>query len=81
MKYKEAGFRALYHRFSAFMLIDRLREAVKGFPKAESANSILTYGYIDHSAGFTLEVLAAGERTAKGFRFYDGSDEYPYYAI
>lgn len=76
MNYKETGFRVLYKHFAAFMLTDRLREIIEGFPNAEKANCILTYGYIDHTAGFTLEILATGKRNKNDFRFYDGSDEF-----
>lgn len=76
MNYKEAGFRAMYHRFVAFMLTDRLRDAIEGFPGAEKANCVLAYGYIDHSMGFTLDIIAMGTRDQNGFQFYDGSDEY-----
>ena len=76
MNYKETGFRVLYKHFAAFMLTNRLRKIIEGFPNAEKANCVLTYGYIDHTAGFTLNILATGKRTKNDFRFYDGSDEY-----
>lgn len=76
MKYEETGFRALYKHFAAFMLTNQLREIIEGFPNAGKANCILTYGYIDHTAGFTLEILATGTRNKNDFRFYDGSDEF-----
>ena len=60
MKYQEEGFRALFKRFAVFMFTDTLREVTKNFPGAEQGNCILTYGYIDRSAGLTLEILAVG---------------------
>lgn len=74
MNYKETGFRALYHRLSAFPITDAIRGSIEGFPDADRANCVLTYGYMDQEAGFTLEVLAAGSRTEKRMRFFDGSD-------
>lgn len=74
MTYKEAGFRAFYRRFTVFRLVNDLKECVQDFPEAERATHVLTYGYIDRSAGLTLEVLAAGIRTKQGFRFFDGND-------
>ena len=75
MNYKETGFRALYHRLSTFPITDAIRGSIEGFPDADRANCVLTYGYMDQEAGFTLEVLAAGSRTEKRMRFFDGSDE------
>ena len=57
MNYKEVGFRAFYHQFCALKLKKKLATSVKDFPGAEEANCILTYGYIDQSAGLTLEIL------------------------
>ncbi len=75
MTYKDTGFRALYKSLSAFPLTDIIKDSVDGFPDADQANCVLTYGYVDQTAGFTLEILAAGIKTEKGFRFFDGSDE------
>lgn len=75
MIYKESGFRALYHRFVVFMLTDRLKSTVKKFPGAEQADCVLVYGYIDHTAGLSLEVLASGQKDGDRFLFQDGNDE------
>ena len=74
MKYKETGFRAFYHNFNAFMMTDALRNTVADFPDSDKANCVLTYGYIDHEEGLTLEVLAAGLKTDTGFRFFNTND-------
>lgn len=52
-----------------------MRKIIHAFPGAKEAEYILTYGYIDHEAGMTLEVLAAAARTGKGFRFWDQNNE------
>ena len=74
MKYKETGFRAFYHHFIAVPMKKNLMAVLKDFPGAQDANCILTYGYIDREAGLTLEILAAGKETDKGFSFADGND-------
>ncbi len=63
MKYKDTGFRAFYHHFTAVPMKENLRKALKDFPGMSDADYILTYGYIDHTAGMTLEVLAAALHT------------------
>lgn len=75
MKYQETGFRALYNNFAAFPLNEKFRKAMAGYPNIEEANCMLVYGYIDHEAGLTLEVLAAGIEYQDRFRFFDPSDD------
>ena len=75
MTFKDTGFRAFYKTFVALMLTDDLRDSLHGFPGEDKANCLLTYGYIDPEAGLTLEVLAGGEITEAGARFFDGNDE------
>ena len=76
MKYKETGFRAFYKKFTVFMFTDTLREVTKNFPGAGQGNCILTYGYIDRSAGLTLEILAVGVAEEDGATFFEGTDAY-----
>ena len=76
MTYKELGFRPLYHSFVGIMLTDDLKDVLKDFPGAEEANCAVAYGYIDHEAGFTFEVLEAavcGDGQIDGA--LDGADE------
>lgn len=75
MKYKDTGFRALYKNFVAFMLKDNLKQCIEGYPNADKANCILTYGYIDQEAGLTMEVLCAGKKDGDSFAFFDASKE------
>ncbi len=74
MKYKDTGFRAFYHQFITVPLKDSFKTVLKDFPGAGEANCILTYGYIDHDAGLSLEILAAGIEDEKGVRFANGND-------
>ena len=71
MKYQETGFRALYHNYAVFP-IDPVKDAVKDFPAYDQADCMLVYGYIDHVAGLSLEVLALGKTNEEGYRFFDG---------
>lgn len=71
MKYSEVGFRAMYHNFCAVPLKDNLKTAAKDFPDIEKAKYLLVYGYIDHEAGMTLEILATGKKSRGGFKFAD----------
>ncbi|WP_296256819.1 SseB family protein [uncultured Ezakiella sp.] len=75
MKYSEVGFRAFYNNFIAVPLKDNLKDLVGDFPGADKANYILTYGYIDHTTGLTLEVLAAAFKGDEGFLFAAGNTE------
>ena len=75
MKYAETGFRALYHNFAVFPLTPVTGKALAGFEGAETAEGVLVYGYIDHEAGLTLEVLAPAGRDKEYWRFTDGNDE------
>lgn len=75
MNYKETGFRGLYKNFAAFRLNDALKASIEGFPDADKADCVLTYGYIDSDAGLTLEVLAGGKITDNKATFFNGSDD------
>lgn len=61
MIFSETGFRPLYHQFCAFPVNDGTRKVLTGFPGAENATYMLTYGYITEKDGLMLEVIAAGE--------------------
>ena len=75
MKYREVGFRAVYHRFCGVMLSENLKKVIDGFPGAEEANSVLTYGYYDKDAGLTLEILTLAIVADESFKFGKGSYE------
>ncbi len=74
MNFKEKGFRAFYHHFTAVALNDRTRRVIRDFPGAGDAEYILTYGYIDRQRGLTLEILAAARRENGHFYFMDGNE-------
>lgn len=76
MNYKESGFRTFHKKFIVFMFTDTLRKAAKKIPGAEQGNCILTYGYIDRSAGLTLEILSVGIAEKDSVTFFEGIDAY-----
>ena len=75
MKYKDVGFRAVYHRFIVIKGDESALNAIEGFPGAEQANAVLAYGYYDREAGLTLEALAAAVADENGFRYLKGPDD------
>ena len=75
MKYKETGFRAVYHNFCLVELNDNIKKIMTDLPGAEDANGVLTYGYYDREAGLTLELLAAAKINEKDFQYAAGNPE------
>lgn len=67
MRYKDTGFRAIYHHFCVVDMNEQLMELAKELPGAGEANGVMTYGYYDREAGLTLEILAAAKIDDKGF--------------
>ena len=63
LKYNQVAFRTYYHNYIAVPMKANLKIVLKDFLGADKENCILTYGYIDHTAGLTLEILAAGYRS------------------
>lgn len=63
MKLSEYGFRPVYKNYCFFPMNDAIKTIVKDHPLAAAADGVLTYGYIDHEAGLTLELLALAKRT------------------
>ena len=58
MTYNDLGFRPLYYNYFAILLNEELLPLINDFPNTEGANGALAYGYVDHEAGFTFELLA-----------------------
>ena len=71
MTYKDIGFRGVYHQFIAVNIDKTIGKICKSYPNSDKANCVLVYGYIDHTAGTTLELLACGHRDKDSFVFYD----------
>lgn len=62
MKYSESGFRPLYHNFCFFPMEGSVEKVSEKLPGFEEADGVLTYGYYDREAGFTLEVLCCAKK-------------------
>lgn len=71
MTYKDIGFRGVYHQFIAIDIDKTIGKICKSYPNFDKANCVLVYGYIDHTAGTTLELLDCGHRDKDSFVFYD----------
>lgn len=69
MKYTETGFRPLYHNFCVFPSNEEIKKVVENFPGFIEADGVLTYGYCDKEAGFTLELLCCVKKTDKEYSF------------
>ncbi len=75
MKYEETGFQGVNQQFCVFAMKPWLRKVVDHFPGSDVATHILTYGYIDHEAGVSLEVLACIQEKDPKIQLFDGNEE------
>ena len=76
MTINDYSFRDLYHKYILIKNIDRkLNMYNMEFVCHEGDNAILTYGYIDHEAGLTFEVLCfANKNEAGGIELRPGNE-------
>ena len=74
MKYSEIGFRPFYHEFVLFP-ITVAGSAVSDFKCFDEADSIVTYGYIDHETGFRFEVLSTASIRNDQFQIFNDRPE------
>lgn len=74
MKYSEAGFRHFYHQYVLFP-ITAAGSAVSGYKHFDEADSIVTYGYIDHETGFRFEILSTASIRNDKFQIYNDRPE------
>lgn len=75
MNYNETGFRPFYHQFCVLPLTENVMNCVEHLQGAQEANGYLAYGYIDHEAGFTLEVIAAAKIGKESLEFFEPSTD------
>ncbi len=75
MKYSKVGFRKVYKKFCLFDMNDSFWKAMHDFPGVKEANAVLTYGYIDHQAGLTVEILCACKKDGEDISLAPGNDE------
>ena len=74
MKYSDTGFRSFYHQFVLFP-ITVAGSAVSDFKCFSEADSIVTYGYVDHETGFRFEVLSTASIRNDQFQIFNRSAE------
>jgi len=74
MKYSEAGFRPFYHQYVLFP-ITAAGSAVSDYKHFNEADSIVTYGYIDHETGFRFEVLSTASIRNDRFQIFNDRPE------
>ncbi|MBW9213008.1 MULTISPECIES: hypothetical protein [Terrabacteria group] len=79
MKYCEAGFRPFDHHFCTIPMQEIYLEGLKDYPSIQEADCLLSYGYIDHTAGFTFEVICAAKRGKDGYDFFDSHEEHRFF--
>ena len=75
MNNNEIGFRSLYRKFATISIDDNIRKIIKTFPQADKVTHVLTYGYIDHEAGLTLEILTCAAKEGETFNFFASTAE------
>ncbi len=69
MKCSEISFRNYYHHFCIFPMAGSIKDSAKSFPGSDRAEYALTYGYIDHEAGLTFEIIACAMKKGDIFGF------------
>lgn len=67
-------FTNLYYYLSTKTILI-FRIFFKEFPNYHDANALLLYGYIDHEAGLTFEVLSAARHENDTTTLFPGNDE------
>ena len=79
MNYKDLGFRPFYKNFSILLNNDNIMDIVADLDVDEAFDGVLVYGYVDHEAGFTFEILSlALQGDEGGFKFYDLPNDITY---
>jgi len=72
----DMSFREMYHQVCYISLGNDLIGSIEGFSKGEDADGAIVYGYIDHEAGFTFELLSLAQYEGdKGIRCFGGNNE------
>ena len=79
MLVSDLSFRDIEHHYFLLPLQPEdanIRKICKDFPGTSKANVVLLYGYIDHEAGITFELLSTGILKGEKVSLYDGNDEW-----
>lgn len=73
MKYREVGFREVYHQFCAFEMDPRIQIIMKDFPDINKADHFIGYGYYDSECGMTIELICGCSKREGGYTVFDTS--------
>lgn len=72
MKANNVTFREVYHKICFISATKKHQKVMQQLPDYEKGNGVLVYGYVDHQAGLTYEILACTELTDEGIISYNG---------
>ena len=72
MNYKDLGFRAFYKNFCIMLYNDNIIDLLASCDTPEIFSGVLVYGYVDHEAGFTFEILTMVDDEGSGrYSYHD----------
>lgn len=74
MKAKDITYRDVYHRICFISAGKNYQKVTQQLPDHENGNGVLAYGYVDHQAGLTYEILTCAKLTDEGLTSYSGDN-------
>lgn len=75
MKVSEVSFRDVYHQVCYISNGESFRLFAEHLPNSAKATGVLAYGYIDHQAGLTFEILSCAKLgTGDSLSVFEGID-------
>lgn len=75
MKQNEIMFRDVYHKICYISAVRNFKSITEQFPNADEATGAIAYGYIDHQAGLSFELLACAVLNKDGsITAFNGND-------
>ena len=66
MKLDDISFRDVYHKICFISAGKNFKALTQNLPNRDNANGTLAYGYIDHEAGLTFEILSSATMSEDG---------------
>ena len=72
MKANDITFRDVYHKICFISAGKNYQRVTQQLPDHEKGNGVLAYGYVDHQAGLTYEILTCAKLTDEGLTSYSG---------
>lgn len=70
MKIKDINFRMAYHNFFYISGNEFMNNMKEHFPNSDNADGLLVYGYIDHYAGLTYELICCARKDGDSLEFF-----------